>query len=614
MAADRSTPARDDANPSSDDNGVLDEVSVNTTAIDFTVTSQVAVQLPAGYRDDREDDDRDVIADEIRPAGIDDGDAVAPDEAVTRDDEADVVTGEILVEDDEEDAEAAPDAGPADDDDEGDGSEVADPAPEAEEVAPEAGDAPVAEEVDDAELVDDAEPVEDAEPDAGSDDAPVDAEDDLDAMLLDALEPEAVPAVAEPEPAAPEHATAERTAPESSASEPQPEVESAPERIVVDEAPAAEEPEAVEPEPLPAEVELRGPEPVPAAVTNTTANAVVAAARVEGPKAPEKTPAARRAGEVQASAGRESADVLTADRLLDTGAIRRPEPVDPWRRIVYSATRGLVNLGDGRKTREQRELSARIASPLAGHARFVPVLSRKGGVGKTTVTALLGMALADARDDRVVAVDANPDRGTLAERIAKPSGKTVRDLVRSHDQITGFSDVSAHVVRDETRLDVLASESDPHVSEAFGDADYRGVADIAEHYYSIVLTDTGTGIVHSVMGATLDLADQLVIVAGLSVDASRLASETLTWLETNGHEQLARKAVVVLNQDKPGAPLLRLDELEAHFASRVRHVVRVPYDERLATGSTIAFHELDRKTRDAARQLAALVVEGIRNA
>ena len=47
---------------------------------------------------------------------------------------------------------------------------------------------------------------------------------------------------------------------------------------------------------------------------------------------------------------------------------------------------------------------------------LVAIASQKGGVGKTTVTTLLGMALADAREDRVIAIDANPDRGTLAER------------------------------------------------------------------------------------------------------------------------------------------------------------------------------------------------------
>ncbi|HLS93451.1 MAG TPA: MinD/ParA family protein, partial [Microbacterium sp.] len=267
---------------------------------------------------------------------------------------------------------------------------------------------------------------------------------------------------------------------------------------------------------------------------------------------------------------------------------------------------------DSKKTRARKDLMAKIATPLPGRARFVPVMSRKGGVGKTTVTALLGMALADARDDRVVAVDANPDRGTLAERISKPSGKTVRDLVRSHDDVRGYSDISAHVTRDVTRLDVLASDADPHVADAFSDSDYRDVADIAQHFYSMVLTDTGTGVVHSVMDATLDLADQLVVVSGISVDEARLASETLTWLETNGYGEKAKNAIVVINQDTAGTPLVRLDELESHFRTRARDVVRIPYDARIATGSAIPFHELDRATRDAARRLAALVVEGVR--
>ncbi|MDN3311915.1 MinD/ParA family protein [Microbacterium oryzae] len=327
--------------------------------------------------------------------------------------------------------------------------------------------------------------------------------------------------------------------------------------------------------------------------------------------APEAV-AARRAGEVTESATRESADVLTADRLLESGAVRRPEPEGPWRQLVYRATRGVVNLGDSRAVRERKDVSRRIAVPLVGAARFVPVLSRKGGVGKTTVTALLGMALADARDDRVIAVDANPDRGTLAERIARSTGRTVRDLVRNRDSVRGYAEMSAHVVRDETRLDVLASDTDPRLSEAFSDQDYRTVADVAAHYYSIVLTDTGTGIVQSVMGATLDLADQIVVVAGLSVDEARLASETLTWLEANGHSERVRHAVVVLNQSTPGAPVVRLDELETHFRSRVRAVVRLPYDPQLATGSAITYAELRPATRDAARVLAARVIEGLR--
>lgn len=326
---------------------------------------------------------------------------------------------------------------------------------------------------------------------------------------------------------------------------------------------------------------------------------------------PDVTLTSKRLGEFEA--GRESSDLLTPDRLLDPHQVVRPEPEGAWQHFVYSLTGHRVNLGDSKRARDRKALDRRISVALPGGARFVPVLSRKGGVGKTTVTTLLGMALADARDDRIIAIDANPDRGTLAERIARANGKTIRDLVRMRADVSGFSDISSIVARDETRLDVLASDADPRVSEALSDRDYHDVASLAAHYYSIVLTDTGTGIVHSVMSATLDVADQLVIVSGLSVDEARLASETLTWLETNGYAEDARNAVVVLNNARPGAPLIRQDELEAHFGSRVRAVVRMPYDPLIAAGSAITFRDLQPATRLAARGLAATVVEGLRS-
>lgn len=319
----------------------------------------------------------------------------------------------------------------------------------------------------------------------------------------------------------------------------------------------------------------------------------------------------RRVGDVSSASVRETPDLLTSDRLIEDRRLTRPEPEGAWAHLLYTLSGGRINIGDGKRARARKELDRRIASPLQGGARFVAVTSRKGGVGKTTVTTLLGMALASAREDRVVAVDANPDRGTLADRISRQSGKTVRDLVREADNLRGYNDISDIVARDETRLDVLASDTDPHVSEAFSAEEYQAVADVTAHYYSIVLTDTGTGIVHSVMGATLNLSDQLIVVTGPSVDESRLASETLTWLEMNGYEDRVRDAIVVVNSASPGAPMVRLDEIERHFGSRVREVIRIPYDSLIAAGGAIVFRDLQPATREAARTLAARVVEGL---
>jgi MinD-like ATPase involved in chromosome partitioning or flagellar assembly len=307
----------------------------------------------------------------------------------------------------------------------------------------------------------------------------------------------------------------------------------------------------------------------------------------------------------------EPAAMLTADRLIDTSSRNRPAPESGFRKFVYYLTLKSVNLGDSLKVRERKALDARIGAALDGGARFVPVLTRKGGVGKTTVSTLLGMALSLSREDRVIAIDANPDRGTLAERISKSTRFTVRDVVNRAAAIDGFTDFSTMVSRDVTRLDVLASDSDPMLSEAFNEGDYNVVADMAARYYSIVLTDCGTGIVHSVMRPTLQRASGLVIVSGGSVDEARLASETLTWLEANGYGDLVRNAVVALNTATQATQLVKLDEIEQHFKTRVRAVVRVPYDEALAAGSVIKFKELKKGTQQAARELAALVVDGL---
>ena len=307
----------------------------------------------------------------------------------------------------------------------------------------------------------------------------------------------------------------------------------------------------------------------------------------------------------------EPAAMLTADRLIDLTAKNRPAPETGLRRFLYFISLKTINLGDNLKVRERKATDARISAPLEGGARFVPVLTRKGGVGKTTITTLLGMAMALVREDRVIAIDANPDRGTLAERVSKSTRFTVRDVVNRAAAVDGFTDFSTLVSRDATRLHVLASDSDPMLSEAFDEGDYNVVADMAARYYTVVLTDCGTGIVHSVMRPTLQRANGLVIVSGGSVDEARLASETLTWLEANGYGDLVRGSVVALNTATQGTNLVKLDEIEAHFKSRVRAVVKIPYDPALAAGSVIKFDQLHKNTREAARELAALVVEGL---
>ena len=144
----------------------------------------------------------------------------------------------------------------------------------------------------------------------------------------------------------------------------------------------------------------------------------------------------------------EPASLLTADRLLQDRAKPNFIPETFLRRSLYKTSFGLINLGDNDKVRARRALDARIMADLAGETKFVPVLTRKGGVGKTTITTLIGMAMSRVREDRVLAIDANPDRGTLSERVQKGTDRTVRDVVNRAGGISSFSAFGDFISRD----------------------------------------------------------------------------------------------------------------------------------------------------------------------
>jgi MinD-like ATPase involved in chromosome partitioning or flagellar assembly len=304
----------------------------------------------------------------------------------------------------------------------------------------------------------------------------------------------------------------------------------------------------------------------------------------------------------------ETADSLTADLLLPA---RHSPPPSGWRRAIYQASGGRVRPPLSAAEVRRRELVARACTPVSGGHHRVAVLSLKGGVGKTTTVMGLGSTLATLRGDRVIAVDANPDRGTLSDKLRLETAATVRDLLNEREQIQRYADVRAFTTQAPSRLEVLASDRDPTVSVAFSDQDYEDVSQVLEHYYSICITDCGTGLLHSAMAGVLRLADQIVLVSSPSVDGARSASATLDWLQAHGYGDLVTDAVVVLSVIRPRSKsTVDLGRLEQHFATRCRAVVRIPYDAHLEEGAEVDLGQLSKATADAYLALAAEVGDG----
>ncbi|MEU4342660.1 AAA family ATPase [Nocardia sp. NPDC023852] len=286
--------------------------------------------------------------------------------------------------------------------------------------------------------------------------------------------------------------------------------------------------------------------------------------------------------------------------------VKRP-PGSGWRKAVHHVSGGAINPGMSAEERRLQELVARIRQPVRGDYR-IAVLSLKGGVGKTTTTMGIGSIFASIRGDRVIAVDANPDFGTLSQRVPLQTRSTVRDLLLD-PSIQRYSDVRRHTSQSTSRLEVLASERDPAASEAFSEEEYRAVAQILQRFYNIILTDCGTGLMHSAMSGVLDLAHSLVLISSPAIDGARSAAATLDWLSLHGHDHLVRNAVVVINSPRSGSPNVGIQQLREYFLSRCRAVHIIPFDPHMSVGAEIDLHQLHKQTKRAYVELAATVAD-----
>ncbi|VXB79135.1 MinD-like ATPase involved in chromosome partitioning or flagellar assembly [Arthrobacter sp. 9AX] len=295
---------------------------------------------------------------------------------------------------------------------------------------------------------------------------------------------------------------------------------------------------------------------------------------------------------------------------------QKPRPVGGFRGALYSLTGGAWNLGPSAKQRQEDELAKRISRQLQGSYNTA-ILSLKGGIGKTSTTVGVGLTLAEYRGDAPCAIDANPDSGDLVERALgegiyqQSSPRTITDLlenIESVDSLTALARYMHHA----GRLHLIAGEQDPEVSDSLTAAEYLRIRKLISSYYSVALTDCGTGVTHNAMSGILQSADNLVIAAGYAVSGAKRARSTLHWLASHGYEDLARNAIVVITDKDEVSSRVDKDAIEEHLSGICRELIAVPHDRGVADGDLVTLDVLKPETRRAYREIAAAIVDGYR--
>src|SRR5690606_2472842 len=220
-----------------------------------------------------------------------------------------------------------------------------------------------------------------------------------------------------------------------------------------------------------------------------------------------------------------------------------------------------------------------------------------------------GATLASERQDKILAIDANPDAGTLGRRVRRETGATIRDLVQAIPYLNSYMDIRRFTSQAPSGLEIIANDVDPAVSTTFNDEDYRRAIDVLGKQYPIILTDSGTGLLYSAMRGVLDLADQLIIISTPSVDGASSASTTLDWLSAHGYADLVARSLTVISGVRETGKMIKVDDIVAHFQTRCRGVLVVPFDEHLAAGAEGDLDMMRPKVREAYFNFAAMVAE-----
>jgi MinD-like ATPase involved in chromosome partitioning or flagellar assembly len=282
----------------------------------------------------------------------------------------------------------------------------------------------------------------------------------------------------------------------------------------------------------------------------------------------------------------------------------RPVSETSPQKLIYSLRRRVST----ELERREEELDTRLRR-LAGvsRANTIAVISPKGGVGKTTTSFLIGDLLSSALKLRVVAVDANPDFGTLASLAPDDarSAHSMADLLEQSPQVDSAAELRRYISHLPSGLHLLGTPAEAELMEELTPERYRDLLQLLRRYYDVVILDLGTGITDPLAHFAIEQADQNVVVSTPDWVTSRTVLDALGYLNLD-------RATLVLNQ----APRARRhtgsrEEIESTFARRaISTRVTIPYDERLRTmldSGSYDLAALDRAIRVPIKELGLTV-------
>ncbi|OUE19851.1 hypothetical protein BFL34_01994 [Clavibacter michiganensis] len=292
-----------------------------------------------------------------------------------------------------------------------------------------------------------------------------------------------------------------------------------------------------------------------------------------------------------------------------------------FRGFMNTVTGGVFKIGPGAEEAAtnaevaRREGDERIIRQATwSRAVSVLVANRKGGVGKTPTSLILGGVLGSIRGGSVAVVEVTDDPGALGYRAEGQPQRGLGELVRDRDEIHSAGQLAGYTAPQTSFASVVASVGPRR--ELTGD-DVIGVARLIDEYYGMRVMDSGNQPSSSAFRGAVEVTDVLVVPVLNAGDAVLEAVALLDFLrELGGHAaMLADNAVIIrLHDGRPEDPAVvaRIDRILDD--ARPAQIFTVPYDAHIAERGPISLASLDPEVARAFTAATAGVVQRLAHA
>jgi MinD-like ATPase involved in chromosome partitioning or flagellar assembly len=291
-------------------------------------------------------------------------------------------------------------------------------------------------------------------------------------------------------------------------------------------------------------------------------------------------------------------------------------PTRGWRGMVSRATG--IKIAPSIADQDRHENVLKVSQHWPGGCS-IGVVNGKGGVGKTTTTAMLAAVFARHGGSGVVAWDNNDTRGTLGWRTeASGHNSTIPDLLAATDRLlhrsASLSDLAGFVHHQGSdKYDVLRSNPTLLATEQrLTAAQFDALNEIIEKYSRMIVFDSGNDESSERWLRMIDRTDQLVLPTDASAESAESAALLLEELSQRDEHSadLARRGVVVISVSERSTPGSDVARIVDGFTGVARATVVVPHDPALKSG-LLRFDSLRTATQDAWIAAGAAVADGL---